>query len=217
MKTTAHATVPKHREGERLLLSSAYLAPVEYYKKMAQYDHIEIEQFDHFEKQTYRNRCRIMTCNQIMDLTIPIIRPKEKCPFKEIKISYQEKWQQTHWRAIESAYNSSPFFEYYRDDFEPFYKKKWDFLIDFNMQIQETTLSLLHLYKKPQLTELYRKKEDLEDDYNDLRKAFHPKQAQPLDLPPYYQVFNAQFGFQPNLSIIDLLFNLGPEGLLYLL
>lgn len=85
------------------------------------------------------------------------------------------------------------------------------------MQIQETTLSLLHLYKKPQLTELYRKKEDLEGDYNDLRKAFHPKQAQSLDLPPYYQVFNAQFGFQPNLSIIDLLFNLGPEGLLYLL
>ena len=110
---------------QSVLLSSAYLAPIEYYQAIAQNDATIIEQYDHFEKQTYRNRCRILTCNQVMDLVVPIIRPKERCPFKEIKISYTEKWQQTHWRAIESAYNKSPFFEYYKEDYEPFYKKKF--------------------------------------------------------------------------------------------
>lgn len=205
-----------HQNEKTLLLSSAYLAPVGYYKKMAQYEKIEIEQFDHFEKQTYRNRCRIMTCNQIMDLTVPVVRPKEKCPLKEMKISYQEKWQQMHWRAIESAYNSSPFFEYYRDDYEPHFTKKYDFLIDLNMRLMETTLSLLHLYKKPQLSDHYRK-EELGENYDDFRKAFHPKFSPLEEAKPYYQVFNAKYGFQPDLSIIDLLFNMGPEGLLYLL
>lgn len=198
-----------------VLLCSAYLAPVEYYQAMANHQNVYIEECDHFEKQTFRNRCRIMTTNQLMDLTVPIIRPKEKCPLRDIQISYQEKWQQLHWRAIESAYNNSPFFEYYREDYEPLFSKKFDFLVDLNWQLMETTLSLLHLYVTPSRTTVYQKIEELEN-CRDSRNEFLPKKEYDTKIPPYYQVFSDTFGFQPRLSIIDLLFNMGPESVLYL-
>lgn len=200
---------------QSVLLSSAYLAPIEYYQAIAQNDATIIEQYDHFEKQTYRNRCRILTCNQVMDLVVPIIRPKERCPFKEIKISYTEKWQQTHWRAIESAYNKSPFFEYYKEDYEPFYTKKYDYLIDLNQGLMETTMELIHLYAPISLSETYQKGDELVG-ITDMRRSFHPKQIHTKTNKPYYQVFDQKFGFQPHLSIIDLLFNMGPETILYL-
>lgn len=200
---------------QSVLLSSAYLAPIEYYQAIAQNDATIIEQYDHFEKQTYRNRCRILTCNQVMDLVVPIIRPKERCPFKEIKISYTEKWQQTHWRAIESAYNKSPFFEYYKEDYEPFYTKKYDYLIDLNQGLMETTMELIHLYAPISLSKTYQKGDELVG-ITDMRRSFHPKQIHTKTNKPYYQVFDQKFGFQPHLSIIDLLFNMGPETILYL-
>lgn len=200
---------------QSVLLSSAYLAPIEYYQAIAQNDATIIEQYDHFEKQTYRNRCRILTCNQVMDLVVPIIRPKERCPFKEIKISYTEKWQQTHWRAIESAYNKSPFFEYYKEDYEPFFTKKYDYLIDLNQGLLKTTMELIHLYAPISLSETYQKGDELVG-ITDMRRSFHPKQIHTKTNKPYFQVFDQKFGFQPHLSIIDLLFNMGPETILYL-
>ncbi len=200
-----------------ILLSNLYLAPIDYYIALSQSDNVLIEQHDHFEKQTYRNRCRILTSNGPMDLVVPIIRPKEKCPTKDILISYQEKWQQTHWRAIESAYNSSPFFEYYKEDFEPFFTQKINYLIDLNNGLMETLLQLIHLPVNYQLTDTYKKKEEVvSQGIEDLRKAFHPKQTDKIVTKPYYQVFDQKFGFQGGLSIIDLLFNLGPESLIYL-
>lgn len=200
-----------------ILLSNLYLAPIDYYIALSQSDNVLIEQYDHFEKQTYRNRCRILTSNGPMDLVVPIIRPKEKCPTKDILISYQEKWQQTHWRAIESAYNSSPFFEYYKEDFEPFFTQKINYLIDLNNGLMETLLQLIHLPVNYQLTDTYKKKEEVvSQGIEDLRKAFHPKQTDKIVTKSYYQVFDQKFGFQGGLSIIDLLFNLGPESLIYL-
>ena len=200
-----------------ILLSNLYLAPIDYYIALSQSDNVLIEQHDHFEKQTYRNRCRILTSNGPMDLVVPIIRPKEKCPTKDILISYQEKWQQTHWRAIESAYNSSPFFEYYKEDFEPFFTQKINYLIDLNNGLMETLLQLIHLPVNYQLTDTYKKKEEVvSQGIEDQRKAFHPKQTDKIVTKPYYQVFDQKFGFQGGLSIIDLLFNLGPESLIYL-
>ncbi len=198
-----------------LLLSSAYLAPIDYYQEIAQYENIIIEQYDHFEKQTYRNRCRILTSNQVMDLIVPIIRPTEKAPLKDIRISYTEEWQQTHWRAIESAYNNSPFFEYYKEDYEPFFTRKTEFLIDLNQGLLEKSLELIRMNKKISLSEVYKRKDEL-GDTDDKRRCFHPKQTTPYQGKPYYQVFDQKFGFQPNLSIIDMLFNLGPESILYL-
>lgn len=200
-----------------ILLSNLYLAPIDYYISLGQSENVLIEQHDHFEKQTYRNRCRILTSNGPMDLVVPIIRPKEKCSTKDILISYREKWQQTHWRAIESAYNSSPFFEYYKEDFEPFFTQKINYLIDLNNGLMETVLQLIHLPVNYQLTDTYKKKEEVvSQGIEDLRKVFHPKQDNKTDIKPYYQVFDQKFGFQGGLSIIDLLFNLGPEALIYL-
>ena len=192
-----------------------YLAPVSYYKELAKYQHVKIEHFEHFERQTYRNRCRIATTNKIMDLVVPIIRPKEKLPMKDIRISYTEKWQQTHWRAIESAYNSSPFFEYYKEDFEPFFTKRTEFLVDLNDGLLQTTLDLLHLRPTMESTAVFAQIEE-SSNTKDFRMRFHPKESVGHKCSPYYQVFDSKFGFQPNLSIIDLLFNMGPEATIYL-
>ena len=113
-------------------LSSAYLAPVEYYTKLLAYDKVFVEQHDHYIKQTYRNRCTIAGPSGELALSIPTVKPDTlKCPMKDIRISDHGNWRHLHWNTIESAYNSTPFFEYYKDDFRPFYEKKYEFLIDF--------------------------------------------------------------------------------------
>ena len=115
-------------------LSSAYLAPVEYYTKLLEYDKIYVEQHDHYIKQTYRNRCTIAGPDGELALSIPTVKPDTlKCPMKDIRISDHGNWRHLHWNAIESAYNSTPYFEYYKDDFRPFYEKKYEFLADFNV------------------------------------------------------------------------------------
>jgi hypothetical protein len=196
---------------QKLLLTTAYLGPIDYYRQILSCNHLTIEQNDHYTKQTYRNRCRIATGNQLLDLTIPVIRPKEKCPTKEIQISYQENWRTIHWRAIESAYNSTPFFEYYKDDFEVVFQKKYNYLIDFNMDLLEVTLRLLKIKTEIEKSTEYISKEDVH--WLDMRDGFHPKRVSTAYIKPYYQVFDQKFGFQPNLSIIDLLFNMGPESI----
>lgn len=106
-------------------LSSAYLAPVEYYTKLLAYDKVLVEQHDHYIKQTYRNRCTIAGPSGELALSIPTVKPDTlKCPMKDIRISDHGNWRHLHWNAIESAYNSTPFFEYYKDDFRPFYEKE---------------------------------------------------------------------------------------------
>ncbi len=102
-------------------LSSAYLAPVEYYTKLLAYDRVCIEQHDHYTKQTYRNRCTIAAPDGELALSIPTVKPDTpKCPMCDIRISDHGNWRHLHWNAIESAYNHTPFFEYYKDDFRPF-------------------------------------------------------------------------------------------------
>ena len=195
-------------------LCSAYLAPVSYYKQIACSKHVIIEQHDNYIKQTYRNRCRIAAANGIIDLSIPIQKNEAKCPMKDIRIAYSDNWQQTHWRAIESAYSSSPFFEYYRDDFEPFYRTKKEFLIDLNIELQSLVLELMDISTPIAFTTKY--KDSFSENELDLRDFFHPKKEYPYQLRPYYQVFEQKFGFQKDVSIIDLLFNMGPESVFYL-
>ena len=179
-------------------LSSAYLAPVEYYTKLLAYDRVCIEQHDHYIKQTYRNRCTIAAPDGELALSIPTVKPASlKCPMCDIRISDHGNWRHLHWNAIESAYNHTPFFEYYKDDFRPFYEKKYEFLADFNEELCHLVCSLIDI------------------------QPIHPKKDFSLEDPdfspqPYYQVFQERLGFLPNLSIIDLLFNMGPESLLVL-
>ena len=201
-----------------------YILPLTYLGNILYYAHLTsgrctIDIHYNYIKQTYTNRCSIISANGIQDLTIPIIKPKEKTPIKDIRISSHDNWQQLHWRAIQSAYNSTPFYEYFCDDYLPFYQKKWDFLLDFNLKIQEKTLELLNFQKiEPYLSDTYIEKSNFNT--KDLREVINPKK---FDVSlynnlntPYYQIFNQKFGFMPNLSIIDLLFNMGNEARIYL-
>ncbi len=201
-------------------LSSAYLAPIEYYSKLMEYDTIFIEQHDNYTKQTYRNRCTIATPSGELALSIPTVKPGTlKCLMRDIRISDHGNWRHLHWNALSSAYNHTPFFEYYKDDFQPFYEKKYSFLIDFNSELCNLVCSLIDIHPNILYTQEY--KADLSVNEEDYRERIHPKKdsrKEDLDFvsKPYYQVFREQLGFIPNLSIVDLLFNMGPESLLVL-
>lgn len=171
-------------------------------------------------KQTYRNRCTIAGPDGEIALSIPTVKPDSlKCPMKDIRISDHGNWRHLHWNSIESAYNSTPFFEYYKDDFQPFYEKKYEFLADFNEELCNLVCELIDIQPVMERTSDY--KTTFTPDEYDFREAIHPKKDYHLTDPefiprPYYQVFEARNGFRPNLSIIDLLFNMGPESLLIL-
>jgi hypothetical protein len=200
-----------------VLLSTAYLAPVEYYCQIHNHQQVIIEANCNYIKQTYRNRCVIASANGLQTLSIPIEKPCSlKCKTKDIRIAEHGNWRHLHWSAIVSAYNSTPFFEYYEDDFRPCYDKPTGFLFDFNENLRELVCSLLDI--SPSIsysTEYYFSSNS---DILDLREVIHPKKPPFLQFCcPYYQVFETKYGFQANLSIIDLLFNLGPEAVIILL
>ena len=202
---------------ENICLTSAYLAPVEYYSAMAKADIVFLEHCEFYEKQSYRNRCNIAGANGQLALTIPVEKSKgSRMLTRDVRISEHSDWQLQHWRSIESAYNSTPFFEYYKDDLIPFYEKNWTFLWDFNTEIQTKLLELLDLQIDIQLTKEY--KVDFDENVQDVRNTIHPKKETEVgSFKTYYQVFEQRFGFIPNLSSIDLLFNMGNESILILI
>ena len=202
---------------ENICLTSAYLAPVEYYSAMAKADTVFLEHCEFYEKQSYRNRCNIAGANGQLALTIPVEKSKgSRMLTRDVRISEHSDWQLQHWRSIESAYNSTPFFEYYKDDLIPFYEKNWTFLWDFNTEIQTKMLELLDLQVDIQLTKEY--KVDFDENVQDVRNSIHPKKETEVgSFKTYYQVFEQRFGFIPNLSSIDLLFNMGNESILILI
>ena len=200
--------------GRKLLLSTAYFGPVHYYARYLKHGEILIEQFEHFNKQTYRNRCIILGANGPLSLVVPVVKGRDKkIIINELKISYDENWQYNHWRSIFSAYNSSPFFEYYKDELFYFFNKRWKFLLDLNLEIHESICKLLEIENKAILTKSFVNNHEstyiLRDIISPKNKtvndpAFHPAE--------YTQVFSEKFGFVPNLSILDLLFNEGPNS-----
>ena len=203
----------------QILLSSAYLPPVQYFAHLQSAEQVWIEQYDHYQKQTYRNRCVIAAPDGPLSLTVPIEKPNTPKAFmRDIRISDHGNWRHLHWNAIESAYNHTPFFEYYKDDFRPFYEKKFDFLVDYNEQLCQLVCQLIDIDTSFQRTESY--VVEPSNTIIDLRDAIHPKKEVMDDASfsavPYYQVFQERLGFLPNLSIIDLLFNMGPEAILVL-
>ena len=197
---------------DNTLLCSAYLPPVNFFTAIKSGGDVLIEQYDNYCKQTYRNRCRIATAGGIQTLTIPVVKsdsPKQL--MKDVRISDHGDWRRQHWNALESAYMNSPFFMYYQDDFRPFYEHRIEFLIDFNTQLTELILKLAGMDKRIKLTESYSRPST---GINDLRQLIDPQQT--AQNRPYWQVFKQKYGFQPNLSAVDLLFNMGPEFPLYL-
>ena len=212
-----------------VLLSSAYFGPVQWYQKLHRYDRCLIEQHDNFVKQTYRNRCIIPTTNGIQALSIPVSCPQgsqlSKTPMRDVRISDHGNWRHIHWNALCSAYGESPFFDYYQDDLRPFFERKWTFLFDFNMEIILKMVELLDIRPKISLTTAFlsdasmaeNATEDcLVDDFRDVIRPKHPGLDSDFMARPYYQVYQQKHGFQPNMSILDLLFNEGNEAILWL-
>lgn len=196
------------------LLSTTYFGPIQWFQKLYRAESVQIEQWESFQKQTYRNRCLIATTNGIQALTVPVERGTSPL-IKDIRISDHGNWRHLHWNALQSAYGESPFFEYYQDDIRPFFEKRWTFLLDYNEEIRLKMCELIDIHPKVSFTEGY-VSSPISKDY---RSAINPKHPEPdpdFTAKPYYQVYQQKHGFLPNLSILDLLFNMGPESIFYL-
>jgi hypothetical protein len=203
----------------KTLLSTAYLPPISWFKIMLGADEVLLEQHENFIKQSYRNRCNILAANGVLALSIPLVKPPEiKVNIKDIKIDYKTDWQKQHLKSIESAYRNSPFYEYLIDDFIPIYQKKPQYLFEFNLLLINTVLKIIEIDKKIGFTDNFFVPNDESFDF---RYRIKPKKQSEeithLANKEYYQVFNSKHPFQPDLSIIDLLFNLGSETYGYLM
>jgi hypothetical protein len=168
---------------------------------LAHADTAQIDQYEHYTKQTWRNRCRIAMPQGAQDLVIPVCAAPPHTPVKDIRLSDHGNWRHHHWSALQTAYGKSPFFEYYADDLAPFFQThRYQFLLDFNQELHQLISNLIDLNVSLHVTDQF----------------FGASFPDIPDLPPYYQVFSQRNGFLANLSIIDLLCNLGPESILYL-
>lgn len=194
-----------------VLLSIAYLPPVEWFARIIAGDAI-IEVCDNYIKQTYRNRCHIATPNGMQPLTIPVTH--DGC----VGIREQAAWRHNHWQALVSAYRMSPFFDYYADDLYPFYASpRTETLYEYDLTLIQTLLRLMHIDMPLRLSTHYRTADECKTEgILDLREVIHPKKDTSHKATEYYQVFKDKTGFIPNLSIVDLLFNMGPEAKLIL-
>ncbi len=199
------------------LLSSTYFGPIDYFANIFQADEIQIEVEENYQKQSYRNRCSIYGANGKLDLNVPITHNKiegKRLMTKDAQIANEFNWQKLHWKSIESAYRTSPYFEFYEDDLKPLFEKKHKFLLDLNFEILETLQDLLQEEWNISKTKEYEISPP--KDILDLRKEFSPKVESKIITPEYTQVFSNKYGFIPNLSILDLIFMEGTNAEAYL-
>lgn len=198
----------------RILLDSQYLPSIAYFVLFSRGVEVVVDAHEFFEKQTYRNRCHILTAQGEQRLSIPVLHGKEKkIPMAELQIDYKQKWMNNHWRAIQTAYGKAPFFDYYAEAFKNEIYAEHQKLFDLNTALLTICLDMLQIRADWQVSAQWIEKPASTD--IDLRSAIHPKKSienltwfQPLK---YYQVFGSNFA--ANLSILDLLFTMGPESL----
>lgn len=193
-----------------MLFQPTYFSPIPHFQQVLKADEIVFEVHDNYLKQTYRTRFNIYNSNGILTLTIPIINQKGiKQRTRDTLIDNTAKWQQNHFRSIKNSYQSSPFYEFYEDDIVPLYENKQKYLLDFILKTQELSLELLQIDTKVCQTEVFRLDYEKKEDFRFLAKV---NQVKLIKQAQYKQVFEAKHGFIPNLSILDLLFNEGPNA-----
>jgi hypothetical protein len=192
-----------------------YFGSISYYSELVKYDNIVIEESENYQKQSYRNRQYIYGANGKLMLNIPVKHGKSKhrIKYKDSKVENDFKWQNLHFKSLEAAYRTSPYFEFYEEDFEPLFNKKYTHLFTFNFDCFKTVLASLNLELKIEFNSTY---ETEYDGMDDRRYLINAKKFSSKSNKPYHQVFEDKFGFIENLSILDLLFNLGPESVPYL-
>lgn len=198
----------------KIVIPTAYNPPAIYFAFLIVCQDVLIEIHETFPKRTWRNRCSILTSQGVMDLTIPVKRSNNSKTC-EVIIETAQKWQNNHWRAIESAYNKSPFFIYYRDELQQLIYKNETNLVRFNQCLMNFFLRIYKIKTNIQFSDEYQKNIS---EYLDFREKLNPKKESMISLelfPKYYQVFGEKF--YPNLSILDLLNNEGPDGMDYLI
>jgi hypothetical protein len=194
----------------KLLISTAYLPPVEYFSLISDADNIVIEKEENYIKQSYRNRCYILSSHGPQLLSVPVyLGSVHKTLIKDIRIDYSKRWQQVHLRAMTAGYNASPFFEYYYESIEKIVSENHEYLIDLNMALTEKILQILKINKTISYSSVF---EPIENDNNDFRYKLSPKKESLFPQKPYIQVFDTGKGFVPNLSIVDIIFNMGPDA-----
>ena len=198
---------------KKVLIESHYLPSIAYFALIAQADHVVIERCEFFEKQTFRNRCQIQTANKELDLSVPVNHQGRKIIIDKLTIDYIQKWQNTHWRSIQSAYKNAPFFEYYSNPIQEIIYSNTNSLFELNNQLLTICLKFLQIDTPIDFSEKYDKK--VESGVFDARSMIHPKKNLSslgwFSASPYYQIFGKDFA--KNLSILDLLFNEGPMAL----
>ncbi|MGQ7856020.1 WbqC family protein [Pedobacter sp. WC2501] len=198
------------------ILPLFYLPPVGYFSLLQKLgEDFLIEKHEHLAKQTYRNRASIYSPNGKLDITVPVVKgAKTHTKMKDVRISYDFNWQRLHWLSLESCYRSSAYFEFYEDELSRFYTNKFEFLFDYNFELLEWLNKKLKLNKSFGVTGEYF--DDIKPEL-DFRSAMNPKKQEDIvNNKSYYQVFEDKHQFLPNLSIVDLLFNQGPQARLYL-
>lgn len=202
MVQRTYSLEPTFHERKQMILPTSYLAPISWYSLYLNND-CQIEIMESYEKQTMRNRCVIVDANGTQTLSVPVKKSEHKQLTRDIQISYQNNWQHIHLEALKSAYKNTPYYDYYIDFFLPHYKKQYKFLIDFNSVLHLTIMHLLNKCKPLILTKNWQANKQLDCSFegNNL---------------PYYQIFADKNGFKNNLSIVDLLFNMGNEAILYI-
>lgn len=194
------------------LLPLFYLPPISWFSLFLDTDStIVLEQHENFPKQTFRNRANIYGANGKLSLIIPTSHHGSRI-INQVQISQREKWQALHWKSIKTAYQSSPYFEFYEDQLQTIFSYKTDFLWEFNLNALRTIQEILKVEKTFELSDKYVKNPEMKD----YRDYFSPKKETPFLMPDYFQSFSDKYGFLEDLSIIDLLCNKGPESLSYL-
>lgn len=199
---------------EIVYLSSAYFPPIEYFYHILKSESIVIDNWESYKKQTYRNRCNIYSEKGLMPLTIPVTKPQgNRTKTNKILIADIDKWKVNHWKTIETAYMNSPFYEYYKEEiYEEFFKENNNLTV-FNHSLLQVILKLLEIDNQINYSDSFIKPDTVSNDY---RFVISPKESNNLIFDNYIQVFGERHGFIENLSILDLIFNLGPEAKYYL-
>jgi len=200
-----------------VLIHPCYFGPIDLYVAIAQAERLVVEKKDNYQKQTYRTRQYIYGANGKLLLNVPIKHRENKTDqhqkYKDIKIENAFKWQRLHWKSLEAAYRTSPFFEFYEDDFVGLFENQPTFLMDFNLKCMEVVFDFLGIDFQFEFTEEFQLHPK---DISDQRQLVTSKRKPYSELLPYIQVFQAKYGYLSNLSILDLLFNQGPSSLDYL-